>query len=354
MSRRTISSLVVVVLLAALIGTAAFLPVPYVTMSPGPTVDVLAKFDGDQVIEVEGHRTYETEGDLRLTTVSVTSPNVDINLLEALSAWFDGTRAVYPRDVIYPPEQSVDDVRRESSVQMVSSQDTAIAVAMHELGLQLPLLTEVLGVSKGSPADGKLEPRDYLLEVNGVKIDNVDKVSQAIQQTGVGETATFVVRRDGERKSVDVTAEAAPDDAERAVVGVEIGTGYDFPFDVKVHIDEDIGGPSAGLIFSLAVYDTLTPGSLTGGNDVAGTGSIDGNGNVGPIGGIQQKIVAAADAGAKLFLVPAANCAAALGADVREGEIELVRTATMHEAVQSLEKYADDPDADLPSCEDAA
>lgn len=354
MSRRTVSSVLVVVLLVGLISAAAFLPVPYVTMSPGPTVNVLSEVDGDPIIGVEGADTYPTEGDLRLTTVSVTSPGVELSLLEALSAWFDGTRAVYPRDVIYPPEQTAEDVQRESSVQMVSSQDTAIAVAMHELGLQLPLLTEVLGVSKGSPADGKLEPRDYLLEVNGVKIDNVDKVSKAIQQTGVGETASFVVRRDGERKSVDVTAEAAPDDAERAVVGVEIGTGYDFPFDVKVHIDEDIGGPSAGLIFSLAVYDTLTPGSLTGGNDVAGTGSIDGNGNVGPIGGIQQKIVAAADAGARLFLVPAANCAAALGADVREGEIELVRTATMHEAVQSLEKYADDPDADLPSCEDAA
>lgn len=354
MSRRTLSSVVVVVLLVALVGAAAFLPVPYVTMSPGPTVDVLAKYDGNQVIEVEGHKTFPTEGDMRLTTVSVTSPNVEINLLEAISAWFDGTRAVYPRDVIYPPSQSVDDVRRESSVQMVSSQDTAIAVALHELGYKLPLLTEVLGVTKGSPADGKLEPRDYILEVNGQKIDDVAKVAKAIQQTGVGETATFVVRRNGQRKTVDVTAEASPDDPNRAVVGVEIGTGYDFPFDVKVNIDQDIGGPSAGLIFSLAVYDTLTPGSLIGGNDIAGTGSIDGQGRVGPIGGIQQKIVAAADAGAKLFLVPAANCSAALGADVREGEIELVRTATMHQAVQSLETYAKDKNAALPSCKGAA
>ncbi len=297
MSRRTVSSVVVVVLLAGLIGAAAFLPVPYVTMSPGPTVDVFAKVDGDQVIEVEGADTYPTEGDLRLTTVSVTSPGSDISLLEALSAWFDGTRAVYPRDVIYPPEQTAEDVRRQSSVQMVSSQDTAIAVALAELGYDLPLRTEVLGVTKGSPADGRLEPRDYLLEVNGVQIDDVDEVSEAIQQTGVDEEAEVVVRRDGERRTVRVTAEAATEDPERAVVGVEIGTGYDFPFDVTVHLDEEIGGPSAGLIFSLAVYDTLTPGSLTGGTDIAGTGTIDPDGRVGPIGGIQQKIVAAADAG---------------------------------------------------------
>ena len=351
MTRRTVSSVLVVVLLVGLVGAAVFLPVPYVTMSPGPSVNVLSKVEGDPVIEVEGADTYPTEGDLRLTTVSVTSPSVDISLLEALSAWFDGTRAVYPRDVIYPPEQSVEDVERESSVQMVGSQDTAVAVALQELGYDLPLLTEVLGVTKGSPAEGKLEPRDYILEVNGTPIDDVEQVSEAIQDTGVGKPAEIVVRRDGERRTVTLTAEAAEDDPERAVVGVEIGTGYDFPFDVKVNLDDNIGGPSAGLIFSLAVYDTLTPGALTGGTDVAGTGSIDGNGTVGPIGGIQQKIVAAADAGAKMFLVPAGNCAAALGADVREGEIELVRTRTMHEAVGSLEAYAKDDDADLPGCE---
>lgn len=354
MSRRTVSSVLVVVLLVALVGAAAFLPVPYVTMSPGPTVDVLAKLHGDKVIEVDGADTYPTKGDLRLTTVSVTSPTVEISLLEALSAWFDGTRAVYPRDVIYPPEQTAEDVRRQSSVQMVSSQDTAIAVALQELGYDLPLLTEVLGVTKGSPADGRLEPRDYIVEVNGVRITDVSQVSKSIQRTGVGEEAEFVVRRDGERRTVRVAAEAAPDDPDRAVVGVEIGQGYDFPFDVKVHLDEDIGGPSAGLIFSLAVYDTLTPGALTGGSDVAGTGSIDPDGAVGAIGGIQQKIVAAADAGAKVFLVPAANCEAALGADVRDDEIRLVRTENMHQAVQSLEAYAEHADADLPSCQDAA
>ncbi len=100
MNRRTVSSVLVVVLLAGLVGAAAFLPVPYVTMSPGPTVDVLDEVDGDRVIEVVGADTFPTEGDLRLTTVSVTSPTAEVSLLEALSAWFDGTRAVYPRDVI--------------------------------------------------------------------------------------------------------------------------------------------------------------------------------------------------------------------------------------------------------------
>ena len=351
MTRRSVSSVVVIGLLAALLGAAVFLPVPYVTMSPGPTVDVLAKADGEPAIEVTGAETFATEGSLRLTTVSVTSPTVEISLVEALSAWFDGTRAVYPRDVIYPPDQTPDEVQQESSVQMVSSQDTAVAAALTELGYDLPLRTEVLGVTKGSPAEGKLQPRDYLLEINDVEITDIAQVSMAVQRSDVGDPAEFVVRRDGERKTVTVDTVAAEDDPNRAVVGVEIGTGYDFPFEVKVRIDEQIGGPSAGLVFSLAVFDTLTPGALTGGESIAGTGTIDTEGNVGPIGGIQQKIVAAADAGAEIFLVPAANCGAALGADVRDHEIELVKVATMHEAVEALETYTDDPSADLPSCE---
>jgi PDZ domain-containing protein len=253
--------------------------------------------------------------------------------------------------VIYPPEQSVADVQRESSVQMVGSQDTAIAVALQELGYRLPLLTEVLGVTQGAPADGKLKPRDVLLEVNGVTIKDVNQVSDAVQKSPPGKDATFVVRRDGKTRTITVMTEESPDEKGKSVVGVEIGTGYDFPFDVKVRIDQAIGGPSAGLIFATAVYDTLTPGALTGGHDVAGTGTIDAAGKVGPIGGIQQKIVAAADAGAEVFLVPPANCKAALGAKVDEDEIRLVKAPTLHSAVKSLETYAADDNAELPSCE---
>ena len=351
MTRRTLTSVVVTVLLGVLVGAAFLLPVPYVTMSPGPTVDVLAESGGKPTIDVSGAKSYPTKGDLRLTTVSVTSPTHQLSLVDALAAWFDGTRAVYPRDVIYPPDQSVADVQRESSVQMVSSQDSAIAVALEELGYKLPLLTEVLGVTDGSPADGKLKPRDVIVSVNGTRIRRVAQVSAAIQKSGVGEPATFVVRRDGASRTVRVTPEPSKDDKQRAVVGVEIGTGYDFPFDIKVRIDEAIGGPSAGLIFATAVYDTLTPGALTGGHDIAGTGTINTRGRVGPIGGIQQKIVAAADAGAEMFLVPPGNCRAALGAKVSTDEIRLVKAPSLHSALTSIKTFADNPDADLPSCE---
>jgi PDZ domain-containing protein len=188
------------------------------------------------------------------------------------------------------------------------------------------------------------------VSVDGTRITDVSQVSKALQSAGVGKPTTFVVRRGGRTKKVTVTPKASPDNAKKAVVGVQIQPGYDFPFDVSVRLGEDIGGPSAGLIFALGVYDTLTPGSLTGGTDIAGTGTITAEGRVGPIGGIQQKIVAAADAGAKLFFVPPANCAAALNADVTKDDITLVKAPTMHSAVTSLKSYARDPSAPLPAC----
>jgi Lon-like protease len=350
MTRRSLASILVFCLLLALVVVAALLPVPYVTMNPGPTVNVLGGRSDKPIISVQGHRTYPTEGDLRLTTVSVTNPSSTIRLGDALGAWFDRTRAVYPRDVIYPPDQTAEDVEQQSTVEMVSSQDTAIAAALTELGYKLPLQIEVLDVTKDSPADGKLKTRDRILEIDGTKITKVEQVSEGIQSAGVGKPVDVVVRRGQQTRRYTITSKADPDDPKVARVGVQIGTGYDFPFDVSVRLGEEIGGPSAGLIFSLGVYDTLTPGSLTGGTDVAGTGTIDERGHVGPIGGIQQKIVAAADAGAKIFLVPPGNCDSAVAADVTEDEIKLVKAETMHSAVAALEAYSRDQDADLPAC----
>lgn len=351
MTRRTVSSILACVLLVVLFSVSAFLPVPYVTMSPGPTVDVLGERQGKDIVQVVGHKTYPTDGDLRLVTVSVTAPGKELSLAEALAAWFDTTRAVYPRDLIYAPEATEEEERTESSVQMVSSQDTAIAAALNELGYELSPVTEVLAVTDGSPAAGKLKARDKILAVNDASITDAASVSEAVQRSGVGEPATFVVRRGAATKNLSVTTAASEDDPDRAVVGVIVGQGYDFPFDVSVNLSEDIGGPSAGLIFALAIYDRLTPGSLIGGTDIAGTGTITPDGSVGPIGGIQQKIVASVDAGAEIFLVPPENCGSALGSQVDDEEIRLVKAPTLKSAVKSIRAYNKDPNTDLPSCE---
>jgi PDZ domain-containing protein len=351
MSRRTVSSILASVMLAVLFYVAATMPVPYITMSPGPTVDVLAETRGEEIVQIEGHKRYETDGRLELTTIKLTGPTQEVSLGEALTAWFDKSRAVYPREAFYAPDESEEDVDTESAVQMVSSQDTAVAVALTELGYELEKITEVLAVSPGSPAEGKLKTRDQIESVNGEPVRDATDVARIVRSTPEGEAATFEVVRDGKVRTVEVVPEPSEDDPEVPLVGIVVGPSYDFPFDVSVKIDDRIGGPSAGLIFSLAVYDTLTPGALTGGAAVSGTGTIAEDGRVGPIGGIQQKIVAAADSGAEMFLVPPRNCESAMAVGLDEEEMRLVKAPTMHSAVESIKKYVDDPDAELPRCE---
>jgi PDZ domain-containing protein len=350
MSRRSVSSILASVLLAVLFYVAVSMPVPYVTMSPGPTLDVLAENHGKEIVEVKGHKRYPTKGRLELTTIQLTGPTQKVNLPEALTAWFDRSRAVYPRAAFYAQNESEQDANTESAVQMVSSQDTAVAVALSELGYKLRTITEILAVNPGGPADGKLQTRDQIVSVNGKPIRDATDVSKIVRATPDGKSATFVVRRHGQEKTVRVVPKPSKDNPDIPLVGIVVGPSYDFPFDVSVNIDERIGGPSAGLIFSLSVYDTLTPGALTGGAPIAGTGTIAQDGTVGPIGGIQQKIIAAADSGAKLFFVPPGNCDAAMAVGLDEEDMRLVKAPTMHSAVQSLHEYVKNPDAPLPKC----
>ena len=230
---------------------------------------------------------------------------------------------------------------------MVSSQDAATAVALTELGYDVKPVTEVLNVSKGLPAEGKLEVRDILLAVNGQKVTTSQQVVDLVDKTPPGDAVSFLVRRGTRQLTVVVKPKTVDGDPR---VGVTTGPGYVFPFQIRVDIPDNIGGPSAGLMFSLAIYDTLTPGSLTGGAIVAGTGTIDTTGAVGPIGGIQQKVVAARQSGAKIFLVPADNCADALGAP-NDG-MRLVKVTTMHDARESIAAWVKDHDVALPSCEE--
>lgn len=349
MSQRTRAGLLALCLLAVLWATAAFLPLPYVTYYPGPTVDILGESDGDETVQVTGHKAYYDDGELRMTTVYVSQPEDDVSLPELLKAYFDPDAAVWPRSSIYAPDETDESSDRESAVAMVSSQDTAIAAALTELGEKIDPIVEVLDVTPGLPAEDKLKVRDVLLQVGGIDITEAQNVVDAVEQATPGEPIPFVVRRGAKRVSVEVTPREVDDDLR---VGITPGVGFDFPFRVSVNIADNIGGPSAGLMMSLAIFDTLTPGSITHGADIAGTGTITPSGKVGPIGGIQQKIAAARDAGAELFLVPADNCDGIGGVD--PGDMRLAKATTMHRAVVTLSDWVADHDAELPTCEDSS
>jgi PDZ domain-containing protein len=163
----------------------------------------------------------------------------------------------------------------------------------------------------------------------------VADVSAAISGHKVGDTVKFTIRRGGADSDVDVATAASPDRtaARKPVVGVVLREKFRFPVTVKISVG-DVGGPSAGLMFSLGIYDKLTPDDVTGGKFVAGTGTITPEGQVGPIGGIQQKMIAAHHAGATVFLTPTQNCADAVASDPKG--LRLVRVDTMHGALQAL------------------
>lgn len=352
MTRRTLAIVIAVPLMVGLWLAAAFVPVPFVTYHPGVTVDMLAENGGEERIEVPGHKTYHDGGELRMTTVSVTPPEYDVSMFSALEAWLSDDAAVQPFSSVYAEDETNETKEQESHAYMVTSQETSVAVALKELGHDVKQSAEVAAVGEDKPASGVLEVRDRIVEVGGTAVNTPDEVIKAVEQATAGEPLQLVVVRDYKRKRVTVTPEEV-DGAPK--VGVQVGTGVALPFKVDIDIDPEIGGPSAGLMFALAVYDTLTPGPLTDEHQIAGTGTIDIDGTVGTIGGIQQKIAGARDAGAELFLVPhngpsSSNCEDAAGAD--NGDMRLVPVGTMAEALDVIKKWVDDPKADLPSCED--
>jgi Lon-like protease len=348
MSRRTGSLLVAGLLLVALCVVAWLRPVPYVAMRPGPVEDTLGDIGGHQVVEVRGEPTFPTSGRLDLTTVSVTAPTAALTLGDALVAWFDPQRALVPRDLYYPPQQSVQEVEQESAVAMSSSQDAAIVSALHELRYRVPFSIEVRSVVKDGPAAGHLRVGDVITAVNGTPAKEALQVSNLLQQVEPGKPATFTVQRAGDTVTVTSPTMESPDEPGRTLVGITLADDPHLPFHVSIELGDRIGGPSAGLMFSLAIVDKLTPGPLTGGEHIAGTGTIGVDGRVGPIGGIGQKLAGAEDAGASVFLVPSANCGEATHAPV--DDIRMVRVRTLHSAVDSLQKLADDPDAAVPTC----
>lgn len=356
MTTRALTLTVSSALLALLVSVALLVPVPYVTESPGLTADVLGNdisVDGQEtdtpVITIDGDvESYPTDGELLLTTVSVTNPDSRVTLLQALAAWFDEEDALLPRDVVYPPDQTPDEVREETAVAMTGSQSTSEVAAAVAAGYDVTATAGVAEVLPDGPSDGDLEVDDQILAVGGEPVAGSEDLIDAVRAATAGEVLQLVVRRDDARRIVEVIPE---DDEGRTTIGISVGDTYTMPFEVQFSLERDIGGPSAGTIFALAIYDKLTPGELTGGRVVAGTGEMFYDGTVGPIGGIQQKIVSSAEDGASVFLAPADNCDDALEAPVEPDEIRIVRIGTLGEAIDALEALAEDPDADVPTCE---
>ena len=205
MSQRTRAGLLALCLMAVLWGAAFFVPLPYVIYQPGPTLDILAESDGEETVQVTGHRAYYDDGELRMTTVFVSSPEETVTLPELLQAYFAPDDAVWPKSAVYAPEETDESNDRESAGAMVSSQDTAVAAALTELGEELDPIVDIVDITPGMPAEGKLEVRDVLVRIGDTDIADTQDVLDAIEGAPRGEPVRFVVRRGDKEVTVEVT-----------------------------------------------------------------------------------------------------------------------------------------------------
>jgi PDZ domain-containing protein len=345
---RTLTVITAGALLVALGLALTVIPTPFVSASPGPTQDVLTEVDGKPAITVTGAPSYDTTGRLDLTTVRQTRADARFDLASAFGAWLDPDRGLLPRALVYPDDVTEQDVRQQNAWLLDRSQETARAAALRHLGYDVPERIVVESVTVGGPSDGVLEPGDVVLAVDGTPVSSADEVRAAVTKHQPGEQVVLKIRRGSDDSEVTVTAGASPDDPSRAVLGIVPAPGFEFPVDIDIHLDRDIGGPSAGLVFALGIVDRMTPGPMLDGAHVAGTGTIDQDGTVGAIGGVQQKIAAARDSDAQVFLLPSANCAEATAG--RPGSMPLVPVDTLDEALAAVDQVAGGELAGLPHC----
>lgn len=347
-SRLTLRGRTVVVgaaLTTVLVVVGVAVPVPYVAVGPGVTFDTLGSIDGTPVIAFSGdgvpaaaNDPEPANGRLNMTTISVTD---GIRLFQALGLWATGEYALAPREDYYPPDKTVDQVRAEDAQAFRDSQSSAEIAALNHLGY--PQVVYVGTINGDSPSAGVLEPQDQITAIDRTPVTDLASLSAALNGTVPGQVVDVTVARDGQDVDRKVTLGAVPaasagstadtGDPGRGYLGVSAVQRPKAPFTITISL-EKIGGPSAGLMFTLGIIDRLGGQDLTGGTFVAGTGTMANDGTVGPIGGVLLKLITARDAGATVFLVPDQNCAEAR-TQVPDG-LQLVRVATLDDALSAL------------------
>jgi PDZ domain-containing protein len=317
------------ILVVLLIAASFFLPIPiFYAYLPGPVRDV------ERLIEVTNARTYSSEGSLYLTTVSV---DTQVTFFDMIQSLIDEDKTIVTREEV-TAGQSLQDLRLQQRREIRESKRRAQEVVAGSLGIAEPHGdgARVLGTLSGFPARGRLKEDDLIVSIDGTKVETTCDVGRGVDSHEIGEKVTLVVRRNGEMQTIALSTAEDRNDPGSSFLGVimdEVNYTFDPGFDVSFETGK-IAGPSAGLMFALALYDRLTPDDLTDGRSIAGTGTIACDGIVGPIGGVEQKVAGAEARGAKVFLSPEDNAAAAHAV---ADDIEIVSVATFDDAVEYLE-----------------
>lgn len=342
-----------VVLLVALVVLTSAAAVPFVAYAPGVAVDTLGSVAGRQVVSVSGRATYPTDGVLDMTTVSVTSAGSRLGLTGALADWVDPRRDLLPRSLVYPQQETRQAAEAQGQAQMTGSQESAVIAAARQVGLPVTVTASVADVAATGPSAGLLRTGDRVTAVDGRAVAGSSAVVAAVRAHRPGITVGLTVTGTGGavrtvrvRLGTPPAGSSAP--AGSGYLGIGLADSEHAPVEADIELGQAIGGPSAGLVFALAIVDRLTPGTLPGSVHVAGTGTIADDGTVGAIGGVHQKMLGARATGATLFLAPAANCAEAASRPV--GGLRLVRVTDLAGAVRAVSAAAAGRTAGLPTC----
>ncbi len=303
MPRRAVVLLVSGLLCLALAAACLFIPVPYAAIAPGPTFNALGDAGGKPIVAISGHETAATTGQLRLVTVEAYGKPQRLMVGDIIRGWLDPSIAVVPINDVFPETQTTQEQDAESAAQMQDSQLEAKVAAL--TALHVPMAITVKSTQSTLPAAKVLEAGDEIVSVDGTPIDTITGLTTAIGAHKPGDTVSVTYRRGGTVHTASIGTGTSDDASKRPVIGITPDVKLPFTLDIQL---PNVGGPSAGLMFSLAIYDKLSDGQLAGSRTIAGTGTIDADGAVGPIGGIQQKVYAARRDGATVFLVPHVNC----------------------------------------------
>ena len=342
------------ILVVALIAAVFLVPVNAVIEAPGPTWNVLdnGSSSDQDVLKVSGTETYPTEGALRMTTVSVSGcPGYPVTTADLIAAWISADKRIVDRDEVCPQDQSAEQVEETGKAQMTASQDSAVIAALVETGKAGAMHLTVTEVTEQQTST-EIQAGDVLETITpeGGQMTTLASFSQLRElMTTIpeGTRVTLGVRRGDQKASAALTTIAPQEGTTGSLLGLSLKISVDSPVEATFGLS-DVGGPSAGMMFALGVVDEITPGSLTGGKDISGTGTIDMTGQVGPIGGIQQKMAGARESGSTFFLAPASNCNEVKGHEPKDMQVFAVNT--LHEAVAATEAIASGNTSGLATC----
>jgi PDZ domain-containing protein len=319
------------------VGLAA-LPAPYVIDNPGPTYDTLGTVTVSEqefpLIHISGATTFDTSGELRLTTVTRSgNPDSLPGWFDVVAGWFDPTRTVIPVDAAYPPGMTVEANLEAARIEMRNSQQESVAAALSYVGVPFTSRLVVTQAMEGGPSEGVLKPGDIIVQAAKTPVSDVSQLREIIAESGTLRPLALQVIRDGRQVGLEVLPRMSEGEVRVPMIGILVSGSYEFPFEVDIAL-ENVGGPSAGVMFALAIVDKLTEEDLTSGHVVAGTGTVNADGVVGSIGGIRHKMYGALESGARVFLAPLGNCGDVVG-HIPDG-LQVYPVATLAEAVSVL------------------